>query len=165
MDVRKIAVGIVAAYIFCLGAAVAVSAEEPAADQSVDVGSADPVPDTPVDVGAEETLESAEGILPPDTPIEDSSTQDGESADAVMPPDTPIEDGSTQYDVLADAVMDRASGRPVEVIVVDVIEDSPVYTVWDKPFNEYQPTEAFTFLLVVFAILAGMVKFISWAWL
>lgn len=141
MDVRKIAVSIVAAYIFCLGAAVAVFAEEPAATEPLDVGVADTVSDTPLDVGEEETLEDSPSDVPSDTPIEDGSTQDGEPSDTL--------------------VLDE----PVEVVVVDVIDDSPVYTVWDKPFNEYQPTEAFTFLLVVFSMLAGMVKFISWAWL
>lgn len=141
MDVRRIAVSILAAYIFCLGAVVAVSAEEPSAAEPLDVGLADPVDDPAVDPAQEETLEDPETDLPSDTPTEDGSTQDGESADTL--------------------VLDE----PIDVVVVDVIDDSPVYTVWDKPFNEYQPTEAFTFLLVVFAMLAGMVKFISWAWL
>lgn len=140
MDVRRIAVSIVAAYIFCLGASVAVSAEEPAATEPLDVSVADPVDDPAVDPAQEETLEDPQTDLPPDAPTEDGSAQDGESADTL--------------------VLDE----PVDVVVVDVIDDSPVYTVWDKPFNEYSPTEAFTFLLVVFMMLAGMVKFISWAW-
>ena len=146
MDVRKIAVGVVAAYIFCLGAAVAVSAEEPAATEPLDVSVADPVDDPAVDVGSEEALENTENDLPPDASSEDGSAQDGEQADTV-----------TEETFVLD--------EPVDVVVVDVIDDSPVYTVWDKPFNEYSPTEAFTFLLVVFMMLAGMVKFISWAWL
>lgn len=146
MDVRRIAVSIVAAYIFCLGAAVAVSAEEPAATEPLDVGVANTGSDTPLDVSSEETLENAENDVPSDTPTEGGSTQDGEQTDTV------IEETF---------VLDE----PVDVVVVDVIDDSPVYTVWDKPFNEYSPTEAFTFLLVVFMMLAGMVKFISWAWL
>lgn len=146
MDVRKIAVGVVAAYIFCLGASVAVSAEEPAAGESVDVGVTDTGSDTPVDVGEEETLESTENDIPSDTSTEDGSAQDGEQTDTV-----------TEETFVLD--------EPVDVVVVDVVDDSPVYTVWDKPFNEYSPTEAFTFLLVVFMMLAGMVKFISWAWL
>lgn len=141
MDVRKIAVSIVAAYIFCLGAAVAVSAEEPAATESVDVSVADPVDDPAVALDQEETLEDPQTDLSPDASSEDGSAQDGESADTL--------------------VLDE----PVDVVVVDVIDDSPVYTVWDKPFNDYSPTEAFTFLLVVFMMLSGMVKFISWAWL
>jgi len=146
MDVRRIAVSIVAAYIFCLGAAVAVSAEEPAATEPLDVSVADPVNDPALDVGSEETLENTENDIPSDASSEDGSTQDGEQADTV-----------TEETFVLD--------EPVDVVVVDVIDDSPVYTVWDKPFNEYSPTEAFTFLLVVFFMLAGMVKFISWAWL
>jgi len=146
MDVRRIAVSIVAAYIFCLGAAVAVSAEEPAATEPLDVSVADPVNDPALDVGSEETLENTENDIPSDASSEDGSTQDGEQADTV-----------TEETFVLD--------EPVDVVVVDVIDDSPVYTVWDKPFNEYSPTEAFTFLLVVFMMLAGMVKFISWAWL
>lgn len=141
MDVRKIAVGVVAAYIFCLGASVAVFAEEPAAGESVDVGVTDTGSDTPVDVGEEEILESTENNIPSDTPIEDGGAQDGEQTDTV-----------TEYII----------EEPLDVVVIETVEP---YTVWDKPFNEYQPTEAFTFLLVVFAMLAGMVKFISWAWL
>lgn len=146
MDVRRIAVSIVAAYIFCLGASVAVFAEDPAATEPVDVGVADTGSDTSVDVGSEETLENTENDVPPDASSEDGSAQDGEQADTV-----------TEETFVLD--------EPVDVVVVDVIDDSPVYTVWDKPFNEYSPTEAFTFLLVVFMMLAGMVKFISWAWL
>jgi len=146
MDVRRIAVSIVAAYIFCLGAAVAVSAEEPAATEPLDVSVADPVDDPAVDPSQEETLEDPQTDLSPDASSEDGSAQDGEQADTVTE-DTFVLD------------------EPVDVVVVDVIDDSPVYTVWDKPFNEYSPTEAFTFLLVVFFMLAGMVKFISWAWL
>ena len=75
----------------------------------------------------------------------------------------PIENEEEQTEAAAPDVF--VLDEPIDVVVVDVIDDSPVYTVWDKPFNEYQPTEAFTFLLVVFMMLAGMVKFISWAWL
>ena len=141
MDVRRIAVSIVAAYIFCLGASVAVFADEPAAGESVDVGVIDPVADPALDDGEEEPLEDSPSDVPSDTPTEDGSSQDGEQTDAV-----------TEYII----------EEPIDVVVIETVEP---YTVWDKPFNEYQPTEAFTFLLVVFAMLAGMVKFISWAWL
>ena len=141
MDARKIAVSIVAAYIFCLGSAVAVFADEPSAGESVDVGFSDPVDNPTVDVGEEEILEDPQTDFSSDTPIEDGNAQGGEQADSV-----------TEYII----------EEPLDVVVIDTVE---LYTVWDKPFNEYQPTEAFTFLLLVFAMLAGMVKFISWVWL
>lgn len=140
MDARRIA-AMVAACVLCLGFAVCAFADEPGAGGSVDADIVDAVGDAPSDADSEESPDSETEALPSEASAEDGSTQDSEPPASLM------------------------SDEPFEVIIVDDLTDVSSYTVWDKPFNDYSPTEAFTFLLFVFAVLSGMVKFITWAWL
>lgn len=110
------------------------------------------------DVAASDVVLGGAGDAVSDAVSEPAAEPDADSAAASGPAAESAPDGLTDNrEAPADSSGEEWTVYEVTPIIgEDEASSEPVYTIWDKPFEEYTPTEGYLFLLFVltFAALA-----------
>ncbi len=119
---------------------------------------------TDADPDLESALSTEEPTVPDDTA---DTTVPDDTADTTVPDDTAdttVPDDTTDTTVPEDTAVQEDITVSEEIIEPEAtVEPDP--TIWDKPFNDYTPTEGYLLLLFTAAASVLLFKLTMYRWL